>query len=338
MVQEEKIKDRIAGAIAGMVLGDAMGVPGELWPRSKVRERFGVINEFLDGPQDNIVACYFKKAQYTDDSAQAFVVLNALLKHGRVPAPAVLARDLLDWVESVNGFEINLLGPSSKASLLAWSKGEDAEPVTKQSLTNGAAMRIAPVGTLVDASKTELLVETVAAVSSVTHATDVAVSGAAAVAQAVASAVSGRSWDEMKSDVVKAARLGHAAGSPTWAARIDRRFELALKELDAIEDEEEKSLFIYEVLGTGTMTSESIPAALASAWACRTPEKAALFCANMGGDTDTIGCMASAICGAKVGLSSIRKDWIETLEKVNGISFLEIAEKIIEARREFPNG
>lgn len=338
MLQDEIIKDRVAGAIAGMVLGDAMGVPGELWPRGKIRERFGIIDEFLDGPQDNIVACYFKKGQYTDDSAQAFVVLNALLKHGRVPAPSVLARDLLDWVESVNGFEINLLGPSSKASLLAWSKGEDAEPITKQSLTNGAAMRIAPVGTLVDASETELLVETVAAISSVTHATDVAVSGAAAVAQAVASAVAGRSWDEMRIDVVRAARLGRSAGSPTWAARIDRRFELALKELDAIDDEEEKSLFIYEVLGTGTMTSESIPAALASAWSCRTPEKAALFCANMGGDTDTIGCMAAAICGAKVGLSGIRKDWIETLEKVNGVSFIEIAEKIIEARKEFPNG
>ena len=31
--------DRIAGALAGMVLGDALGVPGELWPREKVDGR-----------------------------------------------------------------------------------------------------------------------------------------------------------------------------------------------------------------------------------------------------------------------------------------------------------
>ena len=96
-----------------MVLGDALGVPGELWPREKVRARFGHIDTFLDGPEDNIVACYFKAGHYTDDSAQAFVILKA----GTVPPVKVLADDLIAWVESMNGFEINLLGPSSKASL-----------------------------------------------------------------------------------------------------------------------------------------------------------------------------------------------------------------------------
>ena len=76
--------NHIAGALAGMVLGDALGVPGELWPREKVRARFGHIDRFIDGPEDNIVACYFKAGHYTDDSAQAFVILKALLKAGTV--------------------------------------------------------------------------------------------------------------------------------------------------------------------------------------------------------------------------------------------------------------
>ena len=38
------LENQIAGALAGMVMGDAMGVPGELWPREKVRERFGFID------------------------------------------------------------------------------------------------------------------------------------------------------------------------------------------------------------------------------------------------------------------------------------------------------
>ena len=154
-----QLQDRIAGALAGMVLGDAFGVPGELWPRAKVRERFDRITEFLDGPADNIVACYFKAGHYTDDSAQAFVVLNAIEAAGTVPPVQTLAKDLIAWVESMNGFEINLLGPSSKASLLAWVKGEDALPVTKLSLTNGAAMRIAPVGCLIEAGEHEKIAE-----------------------------------------------------------------------------------------------------------------------------------------------------------------------------------
>ena len=179
------IENRIAGALAGMVLGDALGVPGELWPREKVRARFGHIDTFLDGPEDNIVACYFKAGHYTDDSAQAFVILKALLKAGTVPPVKVLADDLIAWVESMNGFEINLLGPSSKASLLAHSRGEDYTKYTKLSLTNGAGMRIAPVGCLVDWNDSEKLAETVARVSIVTHSTDVAIGGAAMVAQAV---------------------------------------------------------------------------------------------------------------------------------------------------------
>ena len=77
---------------------DAFGVPGELWPRAKVRERFGRITEFLDGPADNIVACYFKAGHYTDDSAQAFVVLNAIEAAGTVPPVQTLAKDLIAWL------------------------------------------------------------------------------------------------------------------------------------------------------------------------------------------------------------------------------------------------
>ena len=218
--------NHIAGALAGMVLGDALGVPGELWPREKVRARFGHIDRFIDGPEDNIVACYFKAGHYTDDSAQAFVILKALLKAGTVPEAKVLADDLLDWVRSMNGFEINLLGPSSKASLLAWSKGEDPKPVTKLSLTNGAAMRIAPVGCLIDFSEHELLARTVAGVSSVTHSTDVAISGASMVAQAVASGIAGRSWDEISADMKVIHPIAMRLGEPTWAASILSRLEV----------------------------------------------------------------------------------------------------------------
>ena len=171
-MSDKNLCNRIAGAIAGMVLGDAFGVPGELWPRAKVRERFGTIDTFLDGPEDNIVACYFKAGHYTDDSAQAFVVLQALLDYKTVPPVRVLADRLIEWVKSMNGFEINLLGPSSKASLLAHSEGRDPSPQLKTALTNGAAMRIAPVGCIVGADDPEFLAETVARISVVTHGTD----------------------------------------------------------------------------------------------------------------------------------------------------------------------
>lgn len=39
--------ERILGALYGQALGDAMGMPSELWPRSRVKAHFGWIDRFL---------------------------------------------------------------------------------------------------------------------------------------------------------------------------------------------------------------------------------------------------------------------------------------------------
>ena len=57
--------ERILGALYGQALGDAMGMPSELWPRSRVKAHFGWIDRFLPGPKENNAACYFHR-RYLD--------------------------------------------------------------------------------------------------------------------------------------------------------------------------------------------------------------------------------------------------------------------------------
>ena len=78
-----------------------------------------------------------------------------------------------------------------------------------------------------------------------------------------------------------------------------------------------------------------VDAALTIAYYCQEPEKAAIMSANLGGDTDTIGAMACAICGAYKGIDSIRPEWIYTLEKANNINFKNYTQKILTARKFF---
>lgn len=134
------------------------------------------------------------------------------------------------------------------------------------------------------------------------------------VAQAVASGVAGRSWEQTLADVKTIFPIASAKGEPTWAASILARLEvfeeLVLKRREAYDDEA-VSRFIYDVIGTGTMTSESVTAALALAFWAQNPKKAAEIAANMGGDTDTIGCMAAAICGAHCGIGGIAAETVE---------------------------
>ncbi|MGP4220781.1 PfkB family carbohydrate kinase [Escherichia coli] len=63
--------ERILGALYGQALGDAMGMPSELWPRSRVKAHFGWIDRFLPGPKENNAACYFNRAEFTDDTSMA---------------------------------------------------------------------------------------------------------------------------------------------------------------------------------------------------------------------------------------------------------------------------
>ena len=72
------MRDKIAGALYGMALGDAMGMPAELWGRKRVKAFFGRIEGFLDGPAENDVAFNYKKGQFTDDTGQALACWTPL--------------------------------------------------------------------------------------------------------------------------------------------------------------------------------------------------------------------------------------------------------------------
>ena len=74
-----ELRNKIAGAVYGMALGDAMGMPPELWGRERTRKFFGSkIAEFLDGPAENDVSFNYKRAQFTDDTGQALVLIDSL--------------------------------------------------------------------------------------------------------------------------------------------------------------------------------------------------------------------------------------------------------------------
>ena len=51
------------------------------------------------------------------------------------------------------------------------------------------------------------------------------------------------------------------------------------------------------------------------------PNRCAILCANLGGDTDTIGAMATAICGALHGVQAIDPALKDELDTENRLDF-----------------
>ena len=89
------------------------------------------------------------------------------------------------------------------------------------------------------------------------------------------------------------------------------------------------------MVGTGTSTIESVPCAIAMVELANTdPNRCAILCANLGGDTDTIGAMATAICGALHGVEAIEPALKDELDAVNQLDFMRYATALARYRQQ----
>src|ERR1700678_4436766 len=225
-----KSSARARGALYGLAIGDALGMPTQLLSRREITERWGEqLPGFEPAPPGHRIAAGLPAGTVTDDTEQAVLLGRLLVKgHGTVD-PRALAQALVSWERDMAARgSLDLLGPSTKRALAAILAGAPPEEAGASGDTNGAAMRIAPVGIAVPLDLREVippsspappstpappsglstLVDQVVAVSYVTHNTGLALAGAAAVAAAVSAGIAGASIAEATMIAAAAARLG----------------------------------------------------------------------------------------------------------------------------------
>jgi ADP-ribosylglycohydrolase len=280
--------------------------------RREIIERWGEqLPGFEPAPPGHPIAAGLRAGTVTDDTEQAVLLGRLLVKgHGTVD-PRELAQALVSWERDMAARgSLDLLGPSTKRALAAILAGVPPEEAGTSGDTNGAAMRIAPVGIAVPLDLREVmpglstLVDQVVAVSYLTHNTGLALAGAAAVAAAVSAGIAGASIAEATMIAVAAARLGGSRGHWVAGADVAARIEWAVG-LVAGRDGADASRLIYTLVGTSLATQESVPAAFAVLAAVpEDPWQACLLAASLGGDCDTIAAMAGAVAGACHGVDA----------------------------------
>lgn len=328
------MRNKIAGALYGMALGDAMGMPAELWGRDRARKFFGkLIEELIDGPAENDIAFNYKKGQFTDDTGQALVLLDSIASTDYVPDAKDIAVRMLQWAEKENAWENNILGPTSKVALANFRDGIEDTKITDKALSNGSAMRIPPIGCMFTPDQKEKIVDYVYEVSKATHTSDVTIAGAAMIAVGVSSAMVNDNFDKVIEDILEIEPIGYRKGCESFSARLAERVKIGLEIADNTKDDEVFTRKIYDIVGTGVGIIESVPAAVAIAYYAQDPNKASVLCANLGGDTDTIGAMAAAICGAYTGVDKIKPEFIDILRKQNDVDFEEYIDILVEGRK-----
>lgn len=330
------LTDRATGALLGLAVGDALGMPTQSMSRALIARTYGPVTGLLDAVPTQPIAPSRPAGSVTDDTEQALLLARLLVAgHGHLE-PTEFADALADWERSMEARgSLDLLGPSTKAAIAAIQAGAapDDDPGARGT-TNGAAMRIAPVGIAFSAAGGALLPAVVEA-SRLTHNTGLGLSAAAAVAAAVSTALDdpGRSVDDGAQAAADAAARLEDAGNWVAGGSVSARIRWAT-ELVRPMPEPEVLDTVSAVVGTSVASQESVPAAFALATRfADDPFHALCLAAQVGGDTDTIAAIAGAVLGAHLGASAWPADVVERVLAVNEIDVDPLVHGLLSLRQ-----
>ena len=332
---------RAYGALAGLALGDALGMPTQAMSPEQIRAVYGTITGLVDGDASQPYAPGMPAGSVTDDTEQALLVASLLVR-GRGASSGRVALDvgefahaLLAWEDSmIERGSLDLLGPSTKAALERVRAGEDPLTVGGAGTTNGAAMRVTPIGIAMSTADPEAFADAVWSSCQVTHATRQGFQSAALVAAAVSMGIdTARSPSpDLRSLLWKAVTYvdslperGAWTPDPDVVAATRRAMQLVANPASSSLE------CLVEQVGTSVASAQAIP--MAFALLARDPSPQALLdAANIGGDTDTIGAIAGAILGAVLGFEVFVGRGIAQVELASHLDLPSVALELLELR------
>ena len=332
---------RAYGALAGLALGDALGMPTQAMSPEQIRAVYGTITGLVDADASQPYAPGMPAGSVTDDTEQALLVASLLVRgrgtsSGRVALDAgEFAHALLAWEDSmIERGSLDLLGPSTKAALERVRAGEDPLTVGGAGTTNGAAMRVTPIGIAMSTADPEAFADAVWSSCQVTHATRQGFQSAALVAAAVSMGIDaarsttpdlrGLLWKAL-SYVDSLPERGAWTPDPDVVAATRRAMQLVANPASSSLE------CLVEQVGTSVASAQAIP--MAFALLARDPSPQALLdAANIGGDTDTIGAIAGAILGAVLGFEVFVGRGLAQVELASHLDLPSVALELLELR------
>ena len=298
----------------GAAIGDAIGKQNEGLKREKIM-KMGYIQGYGKAPEGSPIE-KLRPGDYTDDTEQMLVLSDSLIACNGFDVND-FAQKIAKWGKAAMNDPVkkSLVGPSSALAIERLNSGLSWKESGSDIPSCGSSMRVAPIGLFYDNPDD---VESNASLSSIpTHNSKSAIAGAVAVAIAVRCALDEMDCAEIITQTC--ARISR------YDARLAGKIELSFKRRNNDPDN------VFAELGTSYLVYDTVPCAFyCFSRHFNEPEKAIIEAVNAGGDTDSIGCITGALCGAIHGISYFPEEWVAGLENKELIE--QIADKIYEKR------
>lgn len=331
------LNDRAMGVLAGVAIGDALGMPTEFLSPTKIRDWYGEIRSLV-APHPSHPHHRLPAGSVTDDTGHTLLLGDLLLAHGQIE-PKRLAESLLAWSQTPRVQQNRFVGPSTLRSLAALQAGESLDQAPRGGTTVGGAMRVAALAIVFP--ELDRLAEQVVASCAITHFTHNAISGAMSMAFALSAALTAAPTDSASLDSLvqaaqKGAILGRTFGNWSWSPPIEERIAYVAQWVRT-EPEEEVLARLRILIGTDLTPEQLVPAAIGLALLAQgEPQKAMIWAANMGGDTDTLASMTGSICGGLTGIEGFNPDMLAQVEAVNRLDLRATANSLVTMRSALP--
>lgn len=308
----------VKGAIFGLAVADALGVPVEFESREKLQKN--PVDKMLGFGSHAV-----PKGTWSDDTSMALCTLNSIAQKGKID----LVDNILEfskWAE--DGYmtphgEMFDIGRTTLTSLRKYWKSNNVYTCGGKldyDNGNGSLMRIIPVSLynhFKNLSKKESI-RNVHEVSALTHAHE-------------RSLIACGIYDFIVRELIKSPEKA----SVNIALKKAQKYYFDYKEIkryDRIFNEAFINTNINQIKSSGYVV-DTLEAAIWCLLNTDNYKDCVLKAVNLGEDTDTVGAVAGGLAGILYGYDSIPKEWKNTLVKSDMIS--KLCEKFVKGIKNY---
>ncbi|GAB6172366.1 ADP-ribosyl-[dinitrogen reductase] hydrolase [Paradesulfitobacterium aromaticivorans] len=289
MIEQLSIEDRIAGALFGVAVGDALGGTVEFMSRAEIAQTHGVLRDIIGGGVWDL-----EPGETTDDTAMALAVARGILANPGDPLPFI-AEEFVAWFKTDPKDVGNIIRTTLTEGIRRGASTEEEWQIAAKiahdanggkSAGNGSLMRTLPVAlAYVRRSDREQMRSLARRQSALTHFDPLAGECCAFYCDLIRELLLGKPLHQVLESEVSHAPLPIKLRSPKEKLKV--------------------SGFVGDTLET----------ALACAYQTSSFEDALIMAVNLGGDADTIGAVAGGTVGAAYGFAQIPKRWLNQVEE-----------------------